>query len=257
MEANPTPCKPRGRRGQLAKAGLAAPLVAVLLASFPAVSRAQVEFTTRAGPTIPTGDLLEMISIREGPVSLTEVSVDTATITLRPQSGFTAGIGVTWWASRTLGLGADVTHASLTIERRRKNTLAPGVFRDELESTLFTAMARTLIRFDLTDATDGRLLAGLGLLKRGGDAWEGFDGTTGFAWSIGAGIGVGLGAGVSFRLDVLDRMTSSDLHLRGFDGEEVHDDFVPPTRIRQSTMNHFEHELVIVPGLAIRLGGGG
>jgi hypothetical protein len=213
MEANPTPCKPRGRRGQLAKAGLAAPLVAVLLASFPAVSRAQVEFTTRAGPTIPTGDLLEMISIREGPVSLTEVSVDTATITLRPQSGFTAGIGVTWWASRTLGLGADVTHASLTIERRRKNTLAPGVFRDELESTLFTAMARTLIRFDLTDATDGRLLA--------------------------------------------DRMTSSDLHLRGFDGEEVHDDFVPPTRIRQSTMNHFEHELVIVPGLAIRLGGGG
>lgn len=228
--------------------------VALALAVSPGVCRAQVEFSSYVGLFAPASDLAELIEIREGPVSLTRVGVDTIVSRFEHQSAATVGARLTVWLSSLLGLEAEVSHTIGTVQRTVESTFSLERPRTTTDATLFTATGRALLRLGLSDASTIHLLGGIGVLQRGSDLYDEFRGTTDLTFVIGSGLSRQITPRIAIRLGLEDYLMSPGLHHRS-PRQEMLDDFLPATEIRRRTENHVQHYLVLSSAVSISLSG--
>jgi hypothetical protein len=220
----------------------------VLHTLYPAHASAQIELSTGVGMLVPTGGLFEA-AIAQG-----VLPADTTLLTLSHRTAASVGARLTFWLSGRAAVEATVLYSESALQLPAPVGLENRLTRT-LGATLLSGTARGLVRFPASDATSLHLMAGLGFLSRGGDAYANVEDTTDLAFLAGAGLVMRLAPHIAFRLDLEDYMASPNVRFS-----------VGPERRRQGNPvrarpkmlyveTRFQHYLVITPAVSIRLSG--
>jgi opacity protein-like surface antigen len=207
----------------------------VLHTLYPVHASAQIELSTGAGILVPTGDLWE-VAVEPGPFS-----PDTTVLSFRHRTAASVGARLTFWLSRRAGVEATVLYSESAVQLPRE--LARGLRREGISATLVSGTVRGLVRFPASDATSLHLMAGVGFLSRGGDAYANVEDTNDLAFLAGAGLRLRLAPHIGFRLDVEDYMTSPNARFTVEAGPALYDE------------TRFQHYLAITSAVYIRLSG--
>ncbi len=221
--------------------------VALLGPVRPALAIAQLELTPTVGLFVPARDLMELAT------TLRMAPADTFVGRWKHRPAAAVGARLTYWLSDRFGVEASVLYTESQIER----ISVPLPQSIAIESaTLLAASSRALVRAGVTPVMSLHLMGGVGLVSRRGPAYTSLEGTTELGLSAGAGLVLRLAPHMAFRLDLEDYMSSPNLRLRSSPTPAQGD--VPTIDlglIEASKKIWFQHYLVIMPAVSIRLGG--
>jgi hypothetical protein len=212
---------------------------ALILAAVPSMAAAQVELSTYVGLFVPASDVacntFAMPTFPSPIVSDSGALEDTVIVHLRQEMSATVGTRLTVWLSERVGVEAVASYAASQLQAK--------------EAELVGATARVLVRFGLpAERSALHVLAGLGFLHRGGDAYERLQGTTEFRFVVGSGLRVRVSRKLTVRVDIEDNLSKPNLGFRERGWISV--DRSPP-----ELDNRLQHDIMISPSLVVTLGG--
>jgi hypothetical protein len=247
----------------------AATLLALSTVCPPRVS-AQIELSTSVGMVVPARTLVE---------ARVAGSTDTTVLVWSHRPAASVGARLMFWLSGRLALEAALFYSESKLERpnplfnpdagvapERLLELRDSLFRfgaqitsresrsEILHATLLSGTARARVRLRLSDASFLHLMAGLGFLSRGGDAYIDIAETSDLAFVAGAGLAMDIAPHIALRVDLEDYMTSPSVRFP-HPLLMVRDDRTGRRMGVLTERGRFQHYLVIAPAVSIRLTG--
>jgi hypothetical protein len=214
----------------------------------PARAAAQIEFSPTVGIFLPAVELMEL-GTTVGPAP-----TDTSVSRWSHRTAAAVGARLTFWLSGRAAVEASLVYSESGLELV---SVPMGERRSTSDATLLAGTVRGLLRFGVSEGTSLHLMAGLGLLSRGGHGYVRFERTTELALLAGAGLVIRLAPHIAVRLDLEDYMSSPGLRIRS-EPAASGPGGVPTVdlTVREAHKEiRFQHYLVIAPAVSIRLGG--
>jgi hypothetical protein len=196
------------------------------LQGFPSVGAAQrkIEVVPFVGLYIPTANVVDQFD-----------SACSCQVSTKQRTALDVGARVVVWATDRLALEGAFGYSP-----SGATTTAPGYATIDRSGTVITTTARVLAA--LGSRTRNRyvyLSGGIGLVVRGGDAWNGTMGRTRLAGVVGAGVRFAVAPPLALRAELDDLLYSAQFS----------------TAQTRPTQSQFQHDLALSLGLAVPIGG--